>query len=195
MSEDSEEPYDRRRRLWMRHWMKHTAIVPKGFLRYQLLKLLNEKPMSGSEIMSELENQTKGYWKPSPGSIYPLLAWLQDNAYIREMPTENGLKRYELTKNGKDLLEEQTKIREKFTQNAGFLASPFFDRFFSNIPQEKTNHIRASMKRLFVASIRLAKTLRENYSEKELDEALKVLDEASTKLEEIRSKVQGEENE
>ncbi len=44
------------------------------------------------------------------------------------------------------------------------------------------------MKRLFVSSIKLAKTFRENYSEKELDEALKALDEASRKLEEIRIK-------
>ncbi len=61
------------------------------------------------------------------------------------------------------------------------MTHPFFDRFFSNIPEEKTNQIRASMKRLFVSSIKLGKTLRENYSEKDLDEALKVLDEASAK--------------
>jgi hypothetical protein len=48
------------------------------------------------------------------------------------------------------------------------------------------------MKRLFVASIKLAKTLRENYSEEELDEALKALDETSTKLEQIRTKISGE---
>ena len=46
------------------------------------------------------------------------------------------------------------------------------------------------MKRLFVSSIKLAKTLRENYSEKDLDEALKVLNEASAKLEEIKTKIQ-----
>jgi DNA-binding PadR family transcriptional regulator len=38
------------------------AMVPKGFLRYQVLKLLNEKPMSGSELMSEIEKQTEGRW-------------------------------------------------------------------------------------------------------------------------------------
>ena len=145
--------------------------------------------------MDEIQKHTGGPWKPSPGSIYPLLAWLQDNAYIKELPTENGFKRYELTKNGKDLLEEQTKIREKFTQDSGFLASPFFDRFFSNIPEEKTNQIRVSMKRLFVSSIKLAKTLRENYSEKELDEALSVLDETSKKLEEINNKIKSEKHE
>jgi DNA-binding PadR family transcriptional regulator len=175
-----------------RNWLRHNAMVPKGFLRYHVLEALNEKQMSGSELMDEIQKHTGGTWKPSPGSIYPLLAWLQDNAYIKEMPTENGLKRYELTQSGKELLDEQTKVREKFTQDSGFLASPFFDRFFSNIPQEKTNQVRTSMKRLFVSTIKLAKALRETYSEKELDEALKVLDEASTKLEQIRTKITGE---
>jgi len=181
--------------LHKRNWMRHTAMVPKGFLRYRVLEALNEKAMSGSELMEEIQKHTGGPWKPSPGSIYPLLAWLQDNAYIKELPTENGLKRYELTKNGKDLLEEQTKIREKFRGDVGFMTHPFFDRFFEKIPQEKTNQIRASMKRLFVSSIKLAKTLRENYSEKELDEALSVLDEASKKLEEINNKIKSEKHE
>jgi DNA-binding PadR family transcriptional regulator len=175
-----------------RNWLRHNAMVPKGFLRYHVLEALNQKQMSGSELMDEIQKHTGGTWKPSPGSIYPLLAWLQDNAYIKEMPTENGLKRYELTASGKELLDEQTKLREKFTQDSGFLASPFFDRFFSNIPQEKTNQVRTSMKRLFVSTIKLAKTLRETYSEKELEEALKVLDEASSKLEQIRTKMTGE---
>lgn len=176
-----------------RNWLRHNAMVPKGFLRYHVLEALNQKPMSGSELMDEIQKHTGGTWKPSPGSIYPLLAWLQDNAYIKEMPTENGLKRYEITQSGKGFLDEQMKIREKFTQESGFLASPFFDRFFGNVPEEKSNQIRISMKRLFVSSIKLGKALKDNYSEKELDEALKVLDEASTKLEEIRNKIKGEE--
>ena len=167
-------------------------MVPKGFLRYHVLEALNQKAMSGSELMEEIQKHTGGTWKPSPGSIYPLLAWLQDNTYIKELPTENGFKRYELTKTGRDFLAEQIKIREKFTQDSGFLASPFFDRFFGNIPEEKTKQIRGSMKRLFISSIKLAKALKQNYSEKELDEALKVLDEASTKLEGIRNKITGE---
>jgi DNA-binding PadR family transcriptional regulator len=175
-----------------RNWLRHNAMVPKGFLRYHVLQSLSEKSMSGSELMEQIQKQTGGVWKPSPGSIYPLLAWLQDNAYVKEIPTENGLKRYELTQSGKDLLEEQQKIREKFTQDAGFMANPFFDRLFSHVPQEKTDQVRSSMKRLLVASVKLAKTLKENYSEKDLDEALKVLDEASTKLEQIRTKLSGE---
>jgi DNA-binding PadR family transcriptional regulator len=178
-----------------RNWLRHNAMVPKGFLRYHVLQALDQKPMSGSELMGEIHEHTGGNWKPSPGSIYPLLAWLQDNAYVKELPTENGFKRYELTQNGKDLLDEQTKIREKFHADAGFMTNPFFDRFFSKIPEEKTNQIRAAMKELLFSSIKLGKTLRENYSEKDLDEELKVLDEASQKLDEINSKLKGKKNE
>ena len=105
----------------VKHWMRHTAMVPKGFIRYHVLEVLNQKPMSGSEIMNEIEKRTGGFWKPSPGSIYPLLAWLQDNGYIKELPIENGLKRYELTKSGKLLFEEQKKIRKKVREEGGFL--------------------------------------------------------------------------
>jgi len=88
--------------------MRHTAAVPKGFLRYYVLKLLNEKPMSGSEMMSEIEKQTNGCWKPSPGSIYPLIAWLQDQGHIKEAPEqEAGIKRYTLTEQGKTFSKEQ----------------------------------------------------------------------------------------
>jgi DNA-binding PadR family transcriptional regulator len=172
-----------------KNWMRHTAMVPKGFIRYHVLEALNEKPMSGSELMDQIEKHTGGAWKPSPGSIYPLLSWLQDNEYIKELPTENGLKRYELTEAGKSLLEEQTKVRKKFREEAGFLTEPFFERFLMKIPPEKTAQIRTSMKRLAIASFKLGNTLRENFSEEALDEALKALDEASSKLEEINNKV------
>ncbi|MCW3996086.1 MAG: PadR family transcriptional regulator [Candidatus Bathyarchaeota archaeon] len=178
-----------------RNWLRHTAMVPKGFLRYHVLEALNKKAMSGSELMDEIQKNTGGNWKPSPGSIYPLLAWLQDNAYIKELPTENGFKRYELTQNGKDLLEEQRKIREKFDVNSGFMVSPLFNGFFSNIPQDKMIQIRASMKRLLFASIKIGKTLRGNYSEKVVDDALKILDEASKKLEEMNEKLKVDKHE
>jgi DNA-binding PadR family transcriptional regulator len=52
--------------------------------------------------MHEIEKRTGGFWKPSPGSVYPLLAWLQDNSYIREVPgEEDGVKRYTLTDKGR----------------------------------------------------------------------------------------------
>jgi DNA-binding PadR family transcriptional regulator len=167
-------------------------MVPKGFIRYQVLEALNEKPMSGSELMEQIEKHTGGRWKPSPGSIYPLLSWLQDNGYVKELPTENGLKRYELTQSGKVLLEEQTQVRRKFREEGSFFPEPFFDRFFMMMPPEKSERVRISVKRLATSTFKLAHTLKEQYSEQTLDEALRVLDEAATKLEQINNNLKGE---
>ncbi|MFX0203827.1 MAG: PadR family transcriptional regulator, partial [Candidatus Hodarchaeota archaeon] len=92
-------------------WMRRTAGVPRGLLRFLVLKLLMEKPMSGAEIVEEIERETDRGWKPSPGSIYPLLASLQDKGYTDELPTgESGMKQYALTDEGKTFFEEQVKF-------------------------------------------------------------------------------------
>ena len=181
-----------------KNWMRHTAMVPKGFIRYHVLEALNEKAMSGSELMEEIEKHTGGFWKPSPGSIYPLLSWLQDNGYIKELPTENGLKRYELTQTGRALLEEQKKVRKKLREEVGFPgfpAGPFFDSFLMKISPEKTVQIRSSVTRLAMVFFQLGSSLREDYSEKALDEALSVVDEAAKKLEAINKKLKGDKHE
>jgi DNA-binding PadR family transcriptional regulator len=179
--------------LHKRNWMRHTAMVPKGFIRYHVLEALNEKTMSGSEIMEQIQKQTGSLWKPSPGSIYPLLAWLQDNGYIKELPSENGLKRYELTQDGKGLLEEQKRIRNKFREETGFMPGQFFfDSILTRIPHEKAGEIRNSMKHFAVAIFKLGNTLNEKYSEQALSEALHVVDETSKKLEEISQRLKGE---
>src|SRR3972149_12105531 len=176
-------------------WLRHTAMVPKGFIRYHVLEALSEKSMSGSELMDEIEKHTGGFWKPSPGSIYPLLSWLQDNGYIKELPLENGLKRYELTESGKALLEEQKKIRKKFREEVGFTPAPFFDSLLMRIPPEKMVEIRDSMRRLAIAFFHVGSTLQENFSEQALNEALSAVDEVSRKLEELNKKLKGDQHE
>jgi len=166
--------------------MRHTAIVPKGFIRYHVLESLGEKPMSGSEIMSEVERRTNGRWRPSPGSVYPLLSWLQDNSYVKEQPTDqNGLKRYELTEKGRSLLDEQKTIRLKFRKEAKFFAPPFLGALWFKIPPEKMVKSMETMRRLMTAFFDLGSSLEEEFSEETLEQACKVLDETAEKLEEI----------
>ena len=64
--------------------MKQAEGVPRGLLRFLVLKFLSEKPMSGAEIVNKIEHETGGKWKPSPGSIYPLLAGLQERGFTQE---------------------------------------------------------------------------------------------------------------
>jgi len=194
--------------------MRHMAMVPKGFLRYHVLKLLNEKPMSGSELMSEIEKQTNGHWKPSPGSIYPLLAWLQDKGYIKETTEqEPGIKRYTLTQQGKAFLEEHIKTREEqrkrferfgprppgpgikglgpwawewgaFGPQPGLTWLPFYP--------EKAKELRKATKDLAIAVWNLRDRLRQEYSEKAVEEAAKALEEAAKKIEDITKKLHEE---
>jgi DNA-binding PadR family transcriptional regulator len=189
--------------------MKHTAMVPKGFIRYQVLESLGEKPMSGSEIIDEIESRTNGRWKPSPGSIYPLLAWLQDNGHIKEVQAEQGgMKRYELMESGRALLEEQKKIMaehrkrmKEYTKNhmrfgkERFFGPPFVGALLSRLPEEKLAEARKTMHKLVTAFFELGHSLEEHMSEKTFDDALKLLNSTAEKLEEINQKLKGEKDE
>ncbi|MEM3437695.1 MAG: PadR family transcriptional regulator [Nitrososphaerales archaeon] len=176
-----------------RHWIRHMAAVPKGFLRYQVLELLNEKPLSGSEIMNEIEKKTSGSWRPSPGSVYPLLAWLQDNGYVQEFPIqESGIKRYMLTDKGKQLLEEQRKLKGQFGKGWKIFAPPFFGTLWLRIPSEKAEELRDAVSRLIKAFFSLGMNLETKFSEQALKETLMVLNETAQKFEEINKKLQGE---
>jgi DNA-binding PadR family transcriptional regulator len=85
---------------------KHPKIgVPRGLLRHISFQFLIEGPMSGSEIVDRIEECTD--WRPSPGSIYPLLAHMQEMEFIRVHENEDPtLKRFELTEEGRSHVEE-----------------------------------------------------------------------------------------
>ncbi|MCS7136559.1 MAG: PadR family transcriptional regulator [Nitrososphaerota archaeon] len=173
----------------LRYWARHMAAVPKGFLRYHVLELLNEKPLSGSEIINEIGRVTGGCWKPSPGSVYPLLAWLQDNGYIEEVPAqESGIKRYTLTAKGKSLLEEQRKIRSHFRMEKMTVVPPFYGLWL-HIPPEYAEKINETFRRFFRAIFNLRMSLEEKFSESAMKEALDVLNDTAQKLEEIERRL------
>jgi DNA-binding PadR family transcriptional regulator len=171
--------------------MRHMAAVPKGFLRYYVLKLLNDKPMSGSEIMSEIEKQTDGHWRPSPGSIYPLLAWLQEKGYSKELPNqEPGVKRYTLTEQGKIFLEEHLKRKKELRNKIGFFAPPFIGpRWFNQYPK-KCRGLIESGKKLVKSSWKLLDNLRKEYSEEAVTQATDILDDAAKRIEEMAKRLE-----
>jgi DNA-binding PadR family transcriptional regulator len=174
-----------------RHWMRHMAAVPKGFLRYQVLELLNERPLSGSEIMEEVKKMTNGCWRPSPGSVYPLLAWLKENNYVKEAEApEIGTKRYTLTERGMKLLEEQRKVKAEF--GAGkFMTPPFFGALWLGAPPEKASELRRAIRRLVKAFFDVGLALEDKFSEKEVEKVIEALDEAAKKLETIEKRLEG----
>jgi len=81
-------------------------IFEQGDLKYVILQLLEEKPRHGYDIIKELEERFAGTYSPSPGTVYPTLAMLEDMGYARAQTEESGRKIYEITAEGKAYLEE-----------------------------------------------------------------------------------------
>ena len=73
----------------------------KGGLRTWVLSLLQQEPRNGAEIMNQIEIATQGWWRPSPGSVYPLLEEMQKEGNISKR--EDG--KYEITEKGKQEFE------------------------------------------------------------------------------------------
>lgn len=58
--------------------------------------------MHGYEIIAELEERTEGQWRPSPGSIYPSLARLEERGLISGTDDGTGKRQYSLTDEGRE---------------------------------------------------------------------------------------------
>lgn len=177
--------------LRRRHWFRHMAAVPKGFLRWQVLELLSERPLSGAEIMDEVEKKTQGCWRPGPGSIYPLLSWLRDKGYIEEVREgEPGVKRYSITDNGRNLLEEQRKLMREFRGNK-LMGMPFLCMLLSRVPPEEAGELREQVGRIFRAFAEMRMKLEENPSESGVREMINVLREVADRLEKANERLGG----
>jgi hypothetical protein len=72
----------------------------RGDVRAAVLALLAERPMHGYQIIHEIEERSKGSWKPSAGSVYPTLQMLADEGLITAEEA-NGKKTYSLTDAGR----------------------------------------------------------------------------------------------
>lgn len=76
-----------------------------GDMKYVILNLLKDRPMHGYEVMKALEQETRGCYKPSPGTVYPTLQWLEDEGLVKGEEVE-GKKVYAITEAGLQFLED-----------------------------------------------------------------------------------------
>ena len=163
-------------------WVKHTARVPRGFLRYRVLMLLKEQAMSGSEIASRIEQEASGRWRPSPGSLYPLLSDLKGRGFAEELPLVDGTKRYRLTELGQKFLQEEDQVasqmREKL-ESGMFRFPPFF-----NLPDE-LHFLIENARRMFAALFALAGELSESPDPDRTAELERLMRSTADKLEQL----------
>jgi len=159
-----------------------TLGVPRGLLRFLVLKMLSEKPMAGFQIVEEIEAQTSGRWKPSPGSIYPLMAWMLKKGFTRELPKNlAGFKRYSFTPAGHKFFEQQIKRNQDFMRKMEFLAPMLVGGLQLGPSQEKRAKIREPAQKLLQSFLTITNNL-EKLSEKDANEITEALRECSEKL-------------
>jgi DNA-binding PadR family transcriptional regulator len=79
----------------------------RGDVRSAILDVLagaGEQAFNGYQVIQEIAERTEGAWKPSPGSVYPTVAQLQDEGLVEDAPT--GRKAIQLTAEGRTYVEE-----------------------------------------------------------------------------------------
>ena len=73
----------------------------RGDVRATILALLTEGPRTGYQIMSDIEERSRGAWRPSPGAVYPALQLLADEDLIIGDEAA-GRRTYRLTDAGRE---------------------------------------------------------------------------------------------
>ena len=87
-------------------------------LKYWVLGMLYRQDMSGAMIIDTMSQKSFGMWRPSPGSIYPLLRDMENRGEIKIKKTVVGQKIYGITDKGKRSLNS--------------FDIPFFGRFWES---------------------------------------------------------------
>jgi DNA-binding PadR family transcriptional regulator len=86
----------------------------RGMLPAYLLYLMRSKPLHGTDMIKSLAHMSHGVWKPSPGSVYPVLRRLEKEGVItgRWQRGQAAPKRvYRLTEKGRaDLPKLQARL-------------------------------------------------------------------------------------
>lgn len=95
------------------HRHKRRIGVPRGMLLHISMVLLQDGPKSGSELTELIEEYAE--WRPSPGSMYPLLNKLRkDDLIAPHEDKDPSLKRFELTELGREELRVHLEHRDDF---------------------------------------------------------------------------------
>ncbi|WP_019633203.1 PadR family transcriptional regulator [Actinomadura atramentaria] len=129
-----------------------SPVFGHGRLRLYLLKLLEESPRHGYEVIRLLQDRFLGVYSPSPGTIYPRLARLEAEGLVTHEMVK-GKKVYSLTDAGRAELErrmdELAELEDEISASA--------QKFAREVQQDVRQTVRSLREELTQA----ARTVRE----------------------------------
>jgi DNA-binding PadR family transcriptional regulator len=106
-------------------WLKEAQ---KGYIRIGVLILLSTKPAHGYELMKEIKDKTGGFYKPTPGGVYPILRDLEKSGYIKgewHKIKNRKIKTYGITDKGKVILRNAIVKQTEIANNINSLFQQF----------------------------------------------------------------------
>ncbi|GGP00299.1 PadR family transcriptional regulator [Nonomuraea glycinis] len=128
-----------------------SPVFGHGRLRLYLLKLLEESPRHGYEVIRLLQDRFLGVYSPSPGTIYPRLARLEEEGLVTHEVID-GKKVFSITDKGRAelnaRLDELDDLEEEISASV------------RDIAREVKEDVRDTVKSLREELTRMAKDVR-----------------------------------
>lgn len=91
-------------------WARQVRLR-RGDIRQVVLSALADGPAHGYEIIRRLEERSGGLWRPSAGSVYPMLQQLEDEELVTsETESQGGKRVYQLTDTGREQASRATDL-------------------------------------------------------------------------------------
>jgi DNA-binding PadR family transcriptional regulator len=156
-------------------------MFDRGDLKFAVLRLIAGRPMHGYEVMRALEEESRGTYRASPGSVYPTLQMLEDEGLLR-IDESSGKKVYHITDEGRAYLERNRDVVDEVFDRV----SDFTDRFFG----EGMRELSGSFSRLAQATFEGA--MRAGGDTDKMATMKRVLDEALAKVKEAAARSGGD---
>jgi DNA-binding PadR family transcriptional regulator len=131
----------------------------RGDVRLAILALLAQAPANGYSLIGQISDRTDGRWRPSPGSIYPVLRQLTEDGLIAGEDVEAESAGFTITDAGRAFLVENQAQADRVWENGRGLT-------------DGQEALHQSMRKLMGATRELA----ESGTEEQRQQAVKLLD-------------------
>ncbi|MFX1565884.1 MAG: PadR family transcriptional regulator [Promethearchaeota archaeon] len=141
---------------------------PKGvLLRISILRMLNDEPMHGYQLMKQIEDSTNGAWVPSHSLLYNTLSDLEEQRFVsskKEYKGEVERTIYSITQAGRTYLKEQVTHMVRMISQ---MMSTAAVRPFQQMPRLLLEQLEPEERKAFLIQIR--DTLKDSLQEVEKD--------------------------
>ncbi|MEZ4417620.1 MAG: PadR family transcriptional regulator [Gemmatimonadota bacterium] len=108
------------------------GLFDRGDLKFMILKVIAGRPMHGYEVMRALEEESRGCYRASPGSVYPTLQMLEDEGFLTS-EKQDGKRVYSVTPEGEAYLAEHEEKVKKIDERIREATEKFFGQDMKNL--------------------------------------------------------------